>query len=587
MSVFGLDFGTTFSTLTTLSGDGYAVLLRSASPFVSSSVYIKSNRIYIGGNADEMFHTSSGGRLYKDMKRWIGCTTKTLRSLKEKLRPNYEVVFQGDVLMIGEYGAKLPHATLLPLRDLVTVYVRHICSEGEDAFASKCVGVICSVPSSYSSLQRLFMKNCVDKSGYTCMYVLNEPSAAAVSQFKSYGRDVSRIVVYDFGGGTFDVSCVYRRDFRFAVAASTGDERLGGRDVDAAFSSFVNRRFGSDDLSALDVSALKEVLSSSAVETVVPFTHNGKTLGFSKSDLAGVVRPFVERTIPFLRSGINTARWKDSSRVTVVLVGGSSLLPGVYDTVRSLPYVSDVIFPKDLRCSVAIGCSVFAKSFDHRSGLLVVDCLGRAISNVCKNQECGIIFPCGAPLPCHSKTSFSIPDLPNGSTYVTLFEGNKNRCFRNHHVFKSPLQLSAIGGSGSVDQLEVRLETNVDAMGVITVRASSSRVNLTVPVKNVLIKDYALSTLYTYTTGSKLDYTSDFIRFEVSLFSTDWGDVYFGARRSVEEEVATLFLHYVESFGLRLQQVPNDALASVTARLRSRENFPGIFGGGRCKKSDF
>ncbi|UNN55311.1 ORF3 [Cnidium closterovirus 1] len=490
MAVFGLDFGTTYSTISVLKNNEIFLLKQQDSPYIPTYVfyYEKASDVTYGYDAESMSCDSRiAGSFFRDLKRWVGCSEKNFQSYKDKLKPTYsvELVRFGesdlDTVKLKAYNARGTYSFALP--DLIASFVRCIILDAEKYFAVNCSGVICSVPAAYDSSQRSFMLECVSLSSFKCLHIINEPSAAAFSTAARLRPTDSFLLVYDFGGGTFDVSGVSVRNGTFVVRSSGGDMNLGGRDVDREFVKKIYEKISATPNYTLDISSLKEKLSASGNSIVyqLPDGKDFKPVEVTVNDLHTVALPFINRTISIMRdvylkyvSSVTTSetRGGDSGRRKCVLlaVGGSSYLPGLKGVLEAVPFISRVVDVSDARAAVSAGCSMYSLCLASNSPMLLIDCASHYLSIPSFRCESIVLVPAGAPIPFSGKREVNLLNANANSKYsAILFEGDHVKCCLNSKVYSSQITLRDLGvNSLSSGTVGITIELDVSSVGTVT-----------------------------------------------------------------------------------------------------------------------
>nr|QQZ02304.1 HSP 70h [Rose leaf rosette-associated virus] len=479
MVVFGLDFGTTFSTLALATEVEYILLKQSDSAYIPTALFLPSSNVtdaYYGYDAEYANRSGIPGWFFKDLKRWVGCTEKSVSEYIDKLSPSYSVKTTNlgnsaaSTVMLTPYGQREPPYFNLP--DLIALYIKCICADGERAFGVKCTGCVCSVPAGYNTLQRAFTEACVLLSSYVCVYILNEPSAAALASAPHLEPSDKRLMVYDFGGGTFDVSAVTVAKSTFVVKASGGDMTLGGRDVDRALSDALKKRVGSDYPGEIDVTALKEALSTQhqAVKFEIP-----KGVGYASTLvdmdlLRELSAPFINRTIDILEKTRTKAGFLKSDEVKLVVVGGSSTLPGLKEALTKVQGVVGVVNLADHRAAVACGCALYARGISTDNSVLMVDCATSNISISSYRGDSIVVIPAGSPIPFDGEREIEMLNATATSTYnARLFEGNFMKCAYNELIYSKTIELRSLGVvAQQPTSAKLKLLTKIDSVGKIS-----------------------------------------------------------------------------------------------------------------------
>ncbi|ABI23185.1 HSP 70h [Strawberry chlorotic fleck-associated virus] len=476
MVVFGLDFGTTFCTLSVCCSKEIVLLKQNGYSFIPTTIFLcLDDTVLYGYDADYAHASGWSGFYYKDLKRWVGCTDKNFYTYMDKLKPDYEA----RLSLVGKGTLKtveLPSLSntkrYIPLPELIALYTKCIVKDAERAFTLTCTGVICSVPAGYNTIQRAFTEQSISRSGFPCVYMLNEPSAAALASAPMLKSEDKRLLIYDFGGGTFDVSAVTVEGATFVVKSSAGDMNLGGRDIDLALSNFLKKLAKSDYVGELAVTSLKEGLSMAEgkIKYLVPSSNGDVEVVVSTSMLNEICSPFIKRTLKIVEKVREKARFSAEHGAKVVVVGGSSTLPGLCDELNAVHGISGLVRLLDHRAAVSYGCALYAKCLTSASNVLMVDC---ATSNICLPGTCAdciVVIPSGAPIPFDGERTIHINNASINSYYdARLFEGNYTKAPRNELIYSSRVLLKDLGlNNRQLTTVTVKLHTKIDSVGKIT-----------------------------------------------------------------------------------------------------------------------
>lgn len=323
----GVDLGTTY-TAAAVGRDGRveACTLGSASPVVPSVVLLRADgEVLVGDTA---------------VRRGVAEPTRVAREFKRRLGDPTPLVLGGT-----PYGAEALMGHLLKA-------VVKTVTDREGAAPDR---VVLTHPANYGPYKQDMMREVARLAGLNLDRVtfLTEPQAAAISYASRNRVERGEIVaVYDFGGGTFDAALVQRSDDGFSlIGRPEGMERFGGLDIDAALLSFVDDKLGGR-LSALnpedpavqsamlrlkdDCRAAKEALSGDSDTTIqVSAPGLSESVRVTRDDLEGMIRPRLGETVDAVRRAVASAGL-DMDRVSrILLVGGSSQIPLVADTIRT------------------------------------------------------------------------------------------------------------------------------------------------------------------------------------------------------------------------------------------------------------
>jgi molecular chaperone DnaK len=374
MSVVGIDLGTT-NTVVACMQDGRVHVLADehGNRLLPSVVSFHPNGDVLVGYAAKARRLVDPQNTIASIKRLIGRPWDSEEIRLARSRFAFELregPGQGALVVARGEAYTLPEISAFVLKR-----VRQIAEAALGEVVDKAV---ITVPAHFNELQRASTKVAGRVAGLDVLRILNEPTAAALAYGFGSGRS-ERVVVYDFGGGTFDCSLLDLTGTLFEVLATAGDTFLGGDDLDTAIAEMMCNAFLGQhrydprvDPQAFEklraaAEQLKKDLSVNMQAQVelgdLAYGVGGKRLGLSfgmtQADLDGLAAPFVDRTLQVTQDALNVARLSPSSFDQVVLVGGSTRMPLVKRRVESyfgLP-VMDRVNPDEV---VAIGAAVQA-----------------------------------------------------------------------------------------------------------------------------------------------------------------------------------------------------------------------------------
>ena len=333
--IVGIDLGTTNSLIGVMEA-GFPILLadQEGHRLTPSVVYLPDEGApLVGRPASRMRILKPEATVYS-VKRFIG-----LRS--ENLPPNEDDVSyrlqrrKGDWLRIQAGGH-----TYLP--EEISAFILRKLKQDAEVALGRCVSrAVISVPAYFNDAQRSATRKAGELAGFQVERIVNEPTAAALA----YGLDRldrrSRIAVYDFGGGTFDLSILELNNGVFEVLATNGNTRLGGDDIDNAI--LTQPGFDVPNLSPESRARLREALVAAKhrlsneyeVSIDLPFLDNRTNFSrrLTREDLERIARPIVERTRYHCRRALADARLTAEELDEVVLVGGVTRMPIVREFV--------------------------------------------------------------------------------------------------------------------------------------------------------------------------------------------------------------------------------------------------------------
>jgi molecular chaperone DnaK len=345
--IIGIDLGTTNSCVSVMEGNEPVVITNAEGRRTTPSIvaFVDGNERKIGDPAKRQAITNPTKTIYS-IKRFMGTTYDAVAN--EVSRVAYPVV-KGDN---NTPRVKIDDRLYTP-QEISAMILQKMKKTAEDYLGQEVTEAVITVPAYFNDAQRQATKEAGEIAGLQVKRIINEPTAAALA----YGLDKKnidqKIVVFDFGGGTHDVSILELGDGVFEVLSTDGDTHLGGDDVDDAIINWLAEEFKKDEgldlrkdpmaLQRLKEAAEKakiELSSSNSTEINLPYImpvdgipkHLVRTL--SRSTFEQLISSIVERTIAPCRSALKNAGLSVSDIDEVILVGGSTRIPAIQEAVE-------------------------------------------------------------------------------------------------------------------------------------------------------------------------------------------------------------------------------------------------------------
>jgi len=346
--VIGIDLGTTNSCVAVIEGGEPVVIPNAEGQRTTPSVvaYTKNNERLVGQVAKRQAITNPQQTIFS-IKRFMGL--KHAEADREIARVPYKI----EPLDNGDAAVRIGEKLYSP-PEISARILQKMKQTAEDHLGHPVTKAVVTVPAYFNDSQRQATKDAGRIAGLEVLRIINEPTAAALA----YGLDKDKdeiIAVYDFGGGTFDISILELSQGLFEVRSTNGDTHLGGDDIDQEIIDWIADEFRRDsgiDLrnDQMALQRLKEAAEkakcelSSLMETDInlPFItadaagakHLNLTL--SRSQLERLMTPIIERTIQPCINALRDAGFSAEQINEVILVGGSTRIPLVQETVRKI-----------------------------------------------------------------------------------------------------------------------------------------------------------------------------------------------------------------------------------------------------------
>ncbi|HEY9097085.1 MAG TPA: Fe-S protein assembly chaperone HscA [Hydrogenophaga sp.] len=333
----GIDLGTTNSLIATVQSAVPRALPDANGRNLLPSVvrYLPQGEAVVGQEA-QASQAEDPRNTIVSVKRFMG---RRLEDLAEASGLPYE--FTDGAGMVGIRTTAGERSPVQVSADILSA----LRTRAEESLGGPLSGVVITVPAYFDDAQRQATKDAARLAGLTVLRLLNEPTAAAIA----YGLDKAAegtFVVYDLGGGTFDVSILRLTRGIFEVLSTGGDSALGGDDFDRAIAEWFCTQHGINGMAALSPSAQRLLLSAAraAKEALSTSESTGLTLErtsgealqaiLSRSEFARLGAPLIERTMRATKRALRDARLSTADITGVVLVGGSTRMPLAREAVR-------------------------------------------------------------------------------------------------------------------------------------------------------------------------------------------------------------------------------------------------------------
>ena len=458
--IIGIDLGTTNSCVAVMEGGKPTVITNAEGMRTTPSVvaFTKTGERVIGEPAKRQAVTNA---------------EKTIASIKRHMGTDYKVQIDDKAYSPQEISAMI---------------LQKLKSDAENYLGEKVTEAVITVPAYFNDAQRQATKDAGKIAGLDVKRIINEPTAAALS----YGLDneeEQKIMVYDLGGGTFDVSIIEIGDGVIEVLSTAGDNKLGGDDFDNVITQYMLDEFKKQegvDLSTDKMAmqrlkeaaekAKKELSSATTTNINLPFitaTAEGPKhfdMNLTRAKFDELTAHLVERTAGPVNSALNDAGMTASELSKVLLVGGSTRIPAVQDKVQQLTGKEPFKGINADEC-VAIGASVQGGKLAGDAGagdILLLDVTPLSLSIETMGGVATRLIERNTTIPTKKSQIFSTAEDNQSAVDINVVQGERQFAKDNKSLGRFRLDGIAPARRG-VPQIEVTFD--IDANGIVNVSA--------------------------------------------------------------------------------------------------------------------